>query len=177
MVRRLLEQCDLPLALSVSATTRPPRAGERDGQAYHFLSPEAFADKRRNGEFLECKEVFGRGDWYGTLREEVATSLSQGKWVILEIDVRGAMSVIEQIPGAITIFIHPGSLEELQERLERRGTDTADAIQRRLEVARQELTYVPKYRHEVINQRIDDAVREICGLLEQYNTDDADRQD
>ena len=94
VVRQLLEQCELPLELSVSATTREPRAGEQDGVQYHFLPKTEFQQRRENGEFLECMEVFGRGHWYGTLQETVTTGLKQGKWVILEIDVDGAMKVL-----------------------------------------------------------------------------------
>jgi guanylate kinase len=122
VVRRLLATCSLPLALSVSATTRKARPGERDGVEYYFLSQAEFARRRAAGEFLECKEVFGRGDWYGTLRSEVAAGLLDRKWVVLEIDVEGAMAVLEQRPDAITVFLHPGSLVELEKRLRARGT-------------------------------------------------------
>ena len=104
ILRRLL--ADLPqLVPSISATTRPPRAGEQDGIDYHFLTQAEFARRREAGEFLECCEVFGRGHWYGTLKQEVDTSLDQGKWVILEIDVDGAEGVLQHFPGAVTIFI------------------------------------------------------------------------
>src|SRR5262245_2612027 len=79
-----------PLVLSVSATTRPPRAGEKDGVDYHLLSPEELQNRRERGDFLESFEVFGRGHWYGTLFSEVTPRLAQGKWVVLEIDVQGA---------------------------------------------------------------------------------------
>ena len=91
-----------------------PRRGNRTGRDYHFLSHDEFQRRRENGEFLECKEVFGRGDWYGTLRSEVTTGHAEGKWVLLEIDVAGALTVLQQIPDAITIFIHPGSMAELE---------------------------------------------------------------
>jgi guanylate kinase len=94
VVRKLLTDCPLPMVLSVSATTRRPRPGERDGIEYHFLSAEEFQRRRDAHEFLECKEVFGLGHWYGTLQSEVSAGLNAGKWVILEIDVQGAMSVL-----------------------------------------------------------------------------------
>ena len=165
IVRRLLADCPLPLTLSVSATTRKPRPGESHGVEYFFLSHEEFARRRELGEFLECKEVFGRGDWYGTLREQVTTGLAEGKWIILEIDVEGAQAVIDQHPEAITIFLHSGTLEELERRLRGRGTDSEDAIQRRLEVARRELTCVERYRYQVVNDIPDEAVRRICSVL------------
>ena len=102
---------------SVSATTRPPRPGETDGVDYHFLTPEEFDRRRRNGEFIECYQVFEEDDWYGTLRSEVDAGLRAGKWVVLNIDVHGAMAVMEQFPDAITIFVRPGSVEELERRL------------------------------------------------------------
>ena len=165
VVRELLARCPLPLRLSVSATTRPPRPGEQDHVDYHFLSPAEFARRRAAGEFLECKEVFGRGHWYGTLRSEVTTGLAAGKWIILEIDVEGALAVLEPYPDALTIFLHPGSLVELERRLRERGTEAAESLQRRLEVARHELTFRSRYRYEVINDRVDRAVQEICGIL------------
>ncbi len=165
VVRRLIQRCPLPLVLSVSATTRPPRRGERDGVEYHFLSREEFARRRAAGEFLECKEVFGRGDWYGTLQSEVTTGLAAGKWVVLEIDVEGALAVLEQHPAAITIFLHPGSTAELERRLRARGTESEESIRRRLEVAGREMTFIDRYRHEVINDTIDQAVQDICDIL------------
>lgn len=166
VVRELLTACPLPLMLSVSATTRAPRPGETDGREYFFLSRAEFARRRVAQEFLECKEVFGRGDWYGTLREQVASGLRAGKWVILEIDVDGAMSVLEQWPDCVTIFLHPGSLEELERRLRGRGTDSEEAIQRRLEVARRELSFVSRYRYQVVNDAPARAVQEICQILQ-----------
>ncbi len=166
VVQRLLSVCPIPLRLSVSATTRAPRPGEQEGVHYYFLTPEEFQRRRERGEFLECKEVFGQGDWYGTLWSEVATGQTAGKWVLLEIDVQGALSVLEQIPEAVTIFLHPGSLEELARRLARRGTEPDESIARRLEVARAEMQYVPAYQYEVINDTVERAVREICEILQ-----------
>jgi guanylate kinase len=165
VVRQLLATCPLPLVLSVSATTRKARPGERDGVDYHFLSQAEFARRRAAGEFLECKEVFGRGDWYGTLYSEVSAGLLARKWVVLEIDVEGAMAVLEQRPDAITVFLHPGSLDELEKRLRARGTETEESIQRRLEVARRELQFMPRYRFEVVNDTVDAAVERICRAL------------
>ncbi|MFM7974115.1 MAG: guanylate kinase, partial [Pirellula sp.] len=154
---QLIETCPLPLELSVSATTRPPRPGEIHGKHYWFLSPEEFQAKRTQGEFLECKEVFGRGFWYGTLKNAVSSGLSAGKWIILEIDVQGALAVLDYDPKVITIFIDPGSMEQLERRLRDRGTDTAEAIERRLQVAREEMKLKHHYRHSVTNHQLDDA--------------------
>ena len=165
VVRRLLAECPAPRMLSVSAATRPPRPGERDGVDYHFLSRDEFERRRQAGKFLECKEVFGRGDWYGTLASEVAAGLAAGKWVVLEIDVEGTLAVLEKQPDTITIFLHPGSLDELERRLRGRGTESEESLRRRLEVARREMEFVGRYRHEVINHSIDQAVREICEII------------
>ncbi|MEZ6103982.1 MAG: guanylate kinase [Pirellulaceae bacterium] len=168
VVRELLETYPRPLKLSVSATTRPPRQGERDGVDYHFLSDGEFQRRRERGEFLECCEVFGRGHWYGTLRSEVETGRQQGQSVILEIDVQGAMKVVQQVPDAISIFIRPGTLAELERRLRGRGTETEDKIQRRLEVATRELSHAGEYRYQIINETIERSVREIAEILMQH---------
>ena len=165
---RLVETCPLPLALSVSATTRPPRPGEVDGEAYHFLSFEEFTKRRQEGDFLEYKEVYGRGHWYGTLQETVTSGLEAGQWVILEIDVEGACDVLEQIPEAITFFVHPGSLDELERRLRGRATESEEDIARRLRQAEQELALSEKYRHCVVNDTVENAARQICDILSDY---------
>lgn len=167
VLKRLLKRCRLPLELSVSATTRSPRPNEKRGVSYHFVTDEEFQRRRENDEFLEFAEVFGRGHWYGTLREPVYTSLKAGKWVILEIDVVGAATVMEQHPEAISVFIHPGSLEELEQRLRKRGTESEAALNRRLEVARQELEASGNYKHIVVNLTVDQTVNDICNLLYQ----------
>lgn len=167
VVRELIRTCDLPLMLSVSATTRPPRTGEVHGRDYYFMSREEFARRRTTDDFLECKEVFGQGNWYGTLRSVVDEGLQAGKWVILEIDVQGALSVLEQRPGTISLFVHPGSQAELETRLRRRGTDSEQAIERRLQVAADEMTYISQYDFEVINRDVSETVQTICQLLKQ----------
>jgi guanylate kinase len=167
VVRGLLTGCSLPLTLSVSATTRKPRQGEVHGQDYFFLPADEFDRRRRAGEFLECKEVFGRGDWYGTLQSQVAAGLEAGKWVILEIDVDGMMSVVERYPDVISIFIHCGGIDELERRLRARNTDSEEAIRRRLEVARHELAYQNRYRYQILNEDVDQSVRQVCEILQQ----------
>jgi guanylate kinase len=166
VVRRVLERFPDRLRLSVSATTRPPRPGERDGVDYHFLSPEDFARHRQAGEFLECFEVFGRGHWYGTLLSEVTPSGQDQKWVILDIDVDGAARVRELFPGVLSIFLHPGSERELERRLRARGTESEESIERRLEVARRELARAGEYQNIVTNDSLDEAVEDICEILE-----------
>ena len=120
---------------------------------------------RRGLEFLECVEVFGRGHWYGTLWSEVRGSLSRGIWVILEIDVDGAQEVLRQYPEAVTVFIRPDSMDELERRLRSRGTEKEEAIQRRLAVARHELQQADQYEYQVVNVTVTQAVDDICDIL------------
>jgi guanylate kinase len=166
IVRELFAHCPR-LVASVSATTRPPRPGERDGVDYHFLSSEEFERRQRAGEFLECFEVFGLGYWYGTLKSEVAPRLAAGKWVVLEIDVEGTLAILGQYPDAVTIFVQPESLEVLERRLRGRKTETEEVIQRRLAVARHELAFADRYRYRIINRSVDQAVQEIEEILKQ----------
>lgn len=154
------------LRMSISATTRGPRPGEKDGENYHFLSDEEFQQRLAAGEFIEAVEVFGRGHWYGTLISEVTPSLEAGQWVILEVDVDGAKKALKRFPEAITIFIAPTSLEILEQRLRSRGTEAEEAIQRRLEVARREMEHSHTYAHTVINENIEDAVDQMTAILE-----------
>jgi len=150
ILRRLL--ADLPeLIPSVSATTRPPRKGERDGVDYHFLPAAEFDRRRAAGEFLECCQVYGRQHWYGTLVAEVAPRMAGGEWVVLEIDVEGTLSILDRYPDAITIFIEPSHPDQLLERLRARGTESPEAMARRLEVARRELHESHHYRHRIVN--------------------------
>ncbi len=166
LLREVLSRARQPLVLSVSATTRPPRTGENDAEHYYFLSADDFALRRARGEFLECSEVFGRGHWYGTLSTEVAPRLAAGKWVVLEIDVDGAEQVLQKYPDALTIFIEPESSEILEHRLRGRGTESEDAVARRLEVARRELDRADRYRFRVVNDEVDRAAGEICAFLD-----------
>ena len=169
VVRRLISECSVPLRLSVSATTRNPRPGESDGQDYHFLSQDEFDRLRTENAFLECKEVFGRGHWYGTLRSEVQSGLQAGQWMILEIDVQGAMEVIDDPElDPISIFIHPGGMSELERRLRDRGTETEEAIARRLETAAEEMRFLHRYQYEIINGSVDAAVAHICQILNDH---------
>jgi guanylate kinase len=165
VLRRLLARHADRLRLSVSATTRPPRPGEIDGVDYYFLSTEEFARRREAGEFLESCEVFGRGHWYGTLLAEVRPSRGDEKWIVLDIDVDGADKVCRQFPEVPTIFLRPSSEEELERRLRARGTESPEAIDRRLEVARRELSRADQYQFQVVNDVVDRAVDDISRIL------------
>ena len=123
---------------------------------------------RRGGgrnEFLECVEVYGAGYWYGTLEQPVRQQLADGQMVILEIDVQGALLVLERFPDATSIFIHPGSLSELEKRLRGRESEPEEQIQRRLSVAANELKMAPHYQHIVRNEDIQATAQTVCGLL------------
>ena len=165
LVDRLFRTCPLPLVRSISATTRSPRGEEADGVDYYFVSPERFQALRDQGQFLEFCEVFGQGCWYGTLWSEVRAGIQAGKWVVLNIDVHGGAAVMERFAGAITIFVRPSSMEELRRRLELRGTDRPEEIEKRLQRAQYELSQAHHYRYQVVNDDLDRAVKEICTIL------------
>ena len=165
VVDQVLTQCPVPIDLSVSATTRAPRPGEEDGKNYYFLSHEEFEIRRKQGDFLEYKEVFSRGDWYGTLKSTVASGLSAGKWVLLEIDVEGAISVKNEYPDILMIFLHPGSMATLEQRLRDRQSDSEESIQRRLEVAANEIAKSDAYDYVIENKAVEDTVNQICKII------------
>ena len=167
VLRQMFACSPVPLVRSVSATTRSPRPGEVDGQSYYFLAPAEFLARRARGEFLECFEVFGEGHWYGTPQSTVAAGLKAGKWVLLEIDVQGAMAVVQRYPDAITVFLRPPSLEVLEARLRGRRTESEEAIQRRLAQARRELALADRYAYRVVNEEGNEqrAAQEICEIL------------
>ena len=165
LLKRAFAESELPLVLSVSATTRPPRPGEGDGVHYRFLTTEDFETRRKNGEFLECFEVFGKDCWYGTLRKDVDEALRNGKWVVLEIDVKGARAVKEQFPDAVTIFVEPKNVDVLKERLRGRGTETDEAMKRRLATALEELKHADEFQHRIVNDDLDVAVKEFIDKI------------
>jgi guanylate kinase len=152
------------LELSVSATTRAPRPGERDGLDYHFLAPEEFDQRVTSGDFVEWAEY--AGNRYGTLRSELDRHLAKGVAVVLEIEVQGARQVREKMPEAVQVFIAPPSRDTLRLRLVERGTDTAEQVKRRLETADAELAAAPEFAYAVINDRLEDAVDELTTIVE-----------
>jgi guanylate kinase len=161
VIRRLIDEGGVPLRLSVSATTRPPRAGEREGVDYHFLTREKFEEFKAQGAFLEWARVHDH--CYGTLRWEVDGPRDQGVGVILDIDVQGAEQVRQQCPDAVSVFLTTSSPEVYAERLRRRGTETEASISCRLANARREEERKNEYDHVVVN---DDLEQAVAGLRE-----------
>ena len=161
LCRHLLEDTD-NLHLSVSYTTRKPRAGEEHGRHYYFCSREEFEAKVRCSEFLEWAEVYG--NFYGTPWEEMQTSLKAGSDILLEIDMQGARQVRQRYPGGIFVFILPPSKEDLQQRLLSRGTESPETVQLRLENLEKELEYVYEYDYVVINDAVDEAVDKLRAI-------------
>ena len=152
------------IKLSVSFTTRPPRPTERDGEHYHFVTPEAFALMRQRGEFVECADV--HGNWYGTHRRTIEQALDSGQDVLLEIDVQGASQVKRQMPDAVLIFIEAPSLAILEQRLRNRRTEQQEQLTRRLADAYDELRQKGSFDGVVVNTEVDQAVEEVLQLME-----------
>lgn len=162
LIRGLLER--LPqLELSVSATTRPARPGEQDGTDYHFLTPEEFERRVQAGGFVEHADYAGRR--YGTLRDELDGRVRAGVPLVLEIEVQGARQVRAALPAALQVFIAPPSLEALRTRLIGRGADGPEEVERRLRVAEQELAAQQEFAHVVVNDRLEDALEELTGIV------------
>lgn len=151
------------LELSTSATTRGPRPGEKDGVDYHFLEPASFQEQVEAGDFLEHAAY--SGNHYGTLRSEVEGRVEAGHPVVLEIEVQGARQVAESMPEAVQIFISPPELATLRRRLEGRGTDSPEAIERRLEVAEAELAARDEFDHVVVNDELEHALDELEAIV------------
>jgi guanylate kinase len=162
LIRTLRER--LPeLELSVSATTRAPRPGETDGVDYHFLTDADFQRLVDEGAFVEHATYSGRR--YGTLRSELERRTAAGHPVVLEIELQGARQVRQALPEALQVFIAPPSLDALRTRLIGRGTDDDEQVAARLQVAEQELAAQHEFGHVVVNDRLEDAVEELAGIV------------
>lgn len=151
------------LVLSVSATTRLPREGEAQGVAYYFVTRDQFRDMIAGGKFLEYAEFVG--DFYGTPREPVLQCIEEGRDVLLEIEVQGAGQVMAVMPDAITIFIVPPDMGELERRLRGRGTDSEEKLEARLERAKAELERKNEYAYIVVNDDVARAAAEIAAII------------
>lgn len=148
---------------SVSATTRNPRPGEIDGVNYYFMTKEKFEEIAENGGMLEYASYCG--NYYGTPKKPVEDMLERGIHVILEIEVQGAMKIKEKCPDALFVFILPPSLKELRRRLNKRGTETEEVIERRLGEAAGEITQARKYDYTVVNGELSEAVDDFLAII------------
>ncbi len=163
MVRALLER-DRNVQLSVSYTTRPPRAGERDGVDYHFVDIPTFRDLRDRGEFLEWAEV--HGNYYATSKVWIRSQIETDRDILLEIDWQGAQQVRKVFPEAVGVFILPPSLEVLEHRLRGRGTDDEDTISRRLLAARGEMRHVGEFDYVILNNELQQAIDDLVAVVQ-----------
>ncbi|MBY0755517.1 guanylate kinase [Clostridium sardiniense] len=149
--------------LSVSATTREPRVGEVHGVNYFFKTKEEFLQKVEEGDFLEHAEVYG--NYYGTPKSSVQKMLDEGRDVILEIDIQGALKVKENCEEGIFIFILPPSMEELKQRIIKRGSETPESLMTRFKSAYKEINYISKYNYAVVNDEVDTAVTKLEAII------------
>ncbi len=160
--KALLEKHD-NIYISVSATTRAPRVGEVEGVNYYFLTKEDFEEKVRENGFLEYANV--HGNFYGTPKGNVEKMLEDGKDVILEIDIQGALQVKENFKEGVFIFILPPSMEELKQRIIKRGSETEESLMTRFKNAYKEINYVSKYNYAVVNDTIELAVEKVESII------------
>jgi guanylate kinase len=169
IIRHLLNS-GTPLAFSVSATSRPPRGTEKHGQEYYFLSPEEFKEKIGKDDFIEYEEVYP-DHFYGTLKSEVEEQLKNGKNVILDVDVAGGLNIKKMYGNdALLLFIQPPSIEELQKRLEKRGTDSPEVVADRISKASYELSLAPYYDKVIINDDLEEAKKETLVIINKFLT-------
>jgi guanylate kinase len=162
LLRKVIKELS-GLRFSVSHTTRPPRANERDGVDYHFVSPSVFQKMVERNEFLEWAEVLG--NHYGTARKNMATLKSEGIDLILDVDPQGAKRVLEQIATTILIYVLPPSLESLKERLTKRGLDSPERIQFRLSHAKRDMEEARWYHYVILNDRIEETVKKLKAII------------
>ena len=147
------------IELSVSYTTRNPRAGERDGKDYHFVSRETFLEMAKRGEFLESAEVYG--NFYGTSQTWISLEIAKDKDILLEIDWQGAAQVRKLFPQCVSIFILPPSIEALEQRLKGRGKDNDEVIAKRMAAVRDDVAHVAEFDYVIINDNLNEALREL----------------
>ena len=156
------------LRFSISHTTRPQREGEQDGHDYYFCDRKRFESMRAEGAFLEWANVYG--NLYGTSSQEVARAAEEGVDLVVEIDVQGARQMMASVPDAVSVFVLPPSVQELEARLRGRGTDPEEDIRRRLEVARQELAESRHYGYWIVNDDLDAAIAELAAVIRAERT-------
>ncbi len=165
IISKIIDNPELALGFSVSATSRSPRGEERDGREYYFLTPDEFSRRVEAGEFVEWEEVY-KGTCYGTLLSEVERVTGEGRNLIMDIDVKGALNVKKRFGDeAVSIFIMPPSLEELERRLRGRQTDSEEAISRRLGKAGYEMTFASEFDERVVNDNLSRAASEVEEII------------
>jgi guanylate kinase len=152
------------LHYSVSATTRSPREGEVEGVHYFFKTRGEFAELINNNALLEHTEY--AGNLYGTPRDYIPKMLDEGKDVVLKIEVEGAINIRKLFPDCVLVFILPPSFDELERRLRKRGTETEESIKKRVDIAKIEMSFVKNYDYVIINEKIEDAVRDFGAIAE-----------
>lgn len=168
IISRLMDFQDLKLGFSISATSRAPRGEEKYGREYYFLTSEEFHKRVENGEFVEWEEVYA-GTCYGTLVSEVERVTGSGRNLIMDIDVKGALNVKKRYgKDALSIFILPPSVEELERRLRARSTDSEESIARRLDKAEYEMGFSDKFDRRVVNDSLDSCCSEVKKLIEEF---------
>ncbi|HKK44157.1 MAG TPA: guanylate kinase [Balneolaceae bacterium] len=169
IAKRLLEEHP-KIRFSISATTRSPRKGEVDGKDYFFLTEDQFDQKVQNEAFLEWEEY--SGNRYGTLRSEVDKLVESGYFPLLDIEVKGAMNVKKLYKSdAISIFIQPPSITELKSRLDNRGSENENSLQKRLKRAKMEMSYADNFDFSVVNDDLETAYAEVKAIIEPFITD------
>lgn len=167
IVRYLLEKFP-HLQFSISATTRPLRGQEVNGKDYYFLTEEDFRNKIGNQEFLEWEEVY-TGRYYGTLKSELARIWKNNGTVVFDVDVRGGVNIKKLLGSqALSIFVMPPSIDELRKRLEKRGTDSANDIEARVQLAEKEMKYAQYFDKVIVNNKLEDAIAEAEQLVEDW---------
>ncbi len=165
IISKIIDNPELALGFSVSATSRSPRGEERDGREYYFLTPDEFSRRVEAGEFVEWEEVY-KGTCYGTLLSEVERVTGEGRNLIMDIDVKGALNVKKRFGDeAVSIFIMPPSLEELERHLRGRQTDSEEAISRRLGKAGYEMTFASEFDERVVNDNLSRAASEVEEII------------
>lgn len=162
LCRALISKNDR-LKLSVSCTTRQPRNMEKEGVNYFFVTVDKFNEMVKSGDLLEYAEVYG--NYYGTPRSFVDKNLNEGYDVILEIDIQGALKVKEKYPEGVFVFILPPSMEELKNRIKKRGSETEESLLKRFKSAFQEINYISKYNYVIINDVVENAVEKIESII------------
>ncbi|MDE6071526.1 MAG: guanylate kinase [Muribaculaceae bacterium] len=171
IIAELMKKPELKLGFSVSATSRAPRGCEVHGKEYYFLTPEEFKEKVDNGEFVEWEEVYA-GTCYGTLVSEVERVIESGHNLIMDIDVKGALNVKKRYGQlALSLFILPPSLEELERRLRARSTDSEESIRKRLEKAEYEMSFAPQFDARVVNEDLSTATEEVESAIKKAIAD------